>query len=200
MEKYELIAATNNEHKLIEIRQILEPHNIKVYSLKEMNIDIDVIEDGKTYLENALLKARAISKFTSLPLISDDSGIEIEALDNMPGIYTARYANNVGGYHEAFKIIQQACKDKANYKAMFNCDIIFIDENKVEHVFEGRIKGSVAKEIEGINGFGFDPIFISDETGVTNASLSPENKNRFSARGAALAKLICYLKDNGKAS
>ena len=200
MEKYEIIAATNNEHKLIEIRQILEPHNIKVYSLKEMNIDIDVKEDGKTYLDNALLKARAISKLTSLPLISDDSGIEIEALDNMPGIYTARYASSVGGYQEAFKIIQQACKKKSNYKAMFNCDIVLIDEHKNEHVFEGRIKGSVAKEIDGVNGFGFDPIFISDETGVTNASLSPENKNRFSARGAALAKLINYLKENGKAS
>ena len=102
--KFELVAATNNEHKLVEIKAILEPHGIKVYSMKELNISVEVIEDGKTYKENALKKALEIAKLTNLPVMSDDSGIEIEALDNAPGIYSARYAASVGGYPNAFKI------------------------------------------------------------------------------------------------
>ena len=121
--KFEIIAATNNKHKLIEIKAILEPHNIKVYSLEEMNINVEVEEDGKTYKENALKKAIEIAKLTSLPVMSDDSGIEIEALDNAPGIYSARYASSVGGYPNAFKIIEEKCKERNNYNAMFNCDI-----------------------------------------------------------------------------
>ena len=84
--KFELLVATNNEHKLVEIKAILEPHGIKVYSMKELNINVEVIEDGKTYKENALIKANALAKLTSLPVMSDDSGIEISALDNAPGI------------------------------------------------------------------------------------------------------------------
>ena len=197
MTKFELIAATNNGHKLIEIKQILEPFEIKVFSLKEKGIDIEVEENGRTYKENALLKAEAIAKITSTPLISDDSGIEIEAMDNLPGIHTARYATSVGGYQEAFKIIEKKCQEKNNYRALFNCDIVLMNVKEEPLIFEGRIKGSIAKNITGTNGFGFDPIFISDETGVTNASLSPEDKNRFSARSAALRKMIKYLKEEG---
>lgn len=192
---FELIAATNNEHKLKEIKAILEPHGIKVFSLLEKDIHIDAEENGKTYQENALIKARAISAVTFTPLISDDSGIEIEAMNNMPGIHTARYAQSVGGYQEAFKIIQKACKEKNNYRALFNCDIVLMNVEKEPLTFEGRISGSIAKEATGSNGFGFDPIFISNETGVTNASLSEEDKNHFSARAAALRKLVKYLKE-----
>lgn len=192
----ELIAATNNNHKLREIKQILEPYGITVYSLKDQNIDIEVDENGNSYKENALIKARAIAKLTSLPLISDDSGIEIEAMDNLPGIHTARYAESVGGYNNAFKIIEQKCKEKNNYRALFNCDIVLLNLTDKEEIFEGRVKGSVAKEIDGTNGFGFDPIFISDEVGVTNASLSEEDKNRFSARSKALHLMIEFLKNN----
>ena len=194
--KFEIVAATNNEHKLIEIRAILEPHNIKVYSLKDLGIDVDVLEDGKTYKENAIKKADAIAKLTSLAVMSDDSGIEIEALDNGPGIYTARYASSVGGYSEAFRIIEEKCKEKNNYKALFNCDIALANVTKETLVFEGRVPGKIAKNITGVNGFGFDPIFISDEVGRTNASLSFEEKNIYSARSKALNKLIDYLKEN----
>lgn len=197
MKTFSLIAATNNEHKLIEIRQILEPFGIKVFSLKDKGIDVEAVENGKTYKENALIKVNSIIPFTSLPIISDDSGIEIEALDNGPGIHTARYAASVGGYQNAFKIIEEKCLEKNNYKALFNCDIALANVEKDPIIFEGRIKGSIAKNISGANGFGFDPIFISDETGVTNASLSSEDKNKFSARSAALRKLVSYLKGKG---
>ena len=194
--KFELLAATNNEHKLIEIRAILEAFNIKVYSLKDLNIDIEVEENGNSYKENALIKANAIAKLTNLPVMSDDSGIEIEALDNAPGIYSARYASSVGGYPNAFKIIEEKCKEKNNYKALFNCDIALANLTKESLVFEGRVPGTIAKDITGTNGFGFDPIFISDEVGRTNASLSFEEKNIYSARSKALHKLVQYLKEN----
>ena len=121
--KFELLAATNNEHKLIEIKAILGAYNIKVYSLKDLGIDIEVEENGSTYKENALIKANALAKFTSLPVMSDDSGIEIAALDNAPGIYSARYASSVGGYPNAFRIIEEKCKERNDYRALFNCDI-----------------------------------------------------------------------------
>ena len=194
---FSLVAATNNKHKLEEIRAILSPYDIKVYSLNDLNINVDVEENGKSYKENALLKVKAIAKLTSLPVISDDSGIEISALDNAPGIYTARYAESVGGYQKAFEIIEDKCKERNDYKALFNCDIALANVEEEPLIFEGRIKGSIAKNIKGSNGFGFDPIFISDETGVTNASLSPEEKNRFSARAKALFELVNYLKSKG---
>jgi len=191
--KFEIVAATNNEHKLIEIRAILEPHNIHVYSLKDLNIHVEVDEDGKTYKENAIKKANEIAKYTSLPVMSDDSGIEIEALDNAPGIYSARYAESLGGYPNAFKLIEQACKEKNNYKALFNCDIALVNVESEPLIFEGRVPGTISKDIAGSNGFGFDPVFISDEVGKTNASLSFEEKNVYSARSKALHKLIDYL-------
>ena len=193
--KFEILAATNNKHKLIEIKAILEPHNIKVYSMEELNINVEVDEDGKTYKENALKKAVEIAKLTSLPVMSDDSGIEIEALDNAPGIYSARYASSVGGYPNAFKIIEEKCKERNNYNALFNCDIALVNVEKEPLIFEGRVKGTIAKDITGTNGFGFDPIFISDEVGRTNASLSFDEKNVYSARSKALHKVIDYLKD-----
>ena len=193
---FELLVATNNEHKLTEIRQILSPYGIKVLSLKEKGIEIDVEENGTTYKENALIKAIALSKLTSMPLISDDSGIEIEALNNEPGIHTARYAKKVGGYNEAFKIIIDECRKKNNYNALFNCDIALVNFKKEPIIFEGRVLGKISSipTSEG-TGFGFDPIFISDETGKTNASLTVEEKNTFSARAKALQQLIKYLKE-----
>lgn len=195
-EQFVLLAATNNEHKLTEIRQILSPYGIKVLSLRDKNIAIDVEENGTSYKENALIKANALSKFTSMPLISDDSGIEVEALNNEPGIHTARYAKQVGGYNEAFKIIIEECKNKNNYNALFNCDIALMNYKKEPIIFEGRVPGKISPipTSEG-TGFGFDPIFISNETGKTNASLTVEEKNIFSARAKALQQLINYLKE-----
>ena len=197
--KFEIVAATNNEHKLIEIKAILEPHNIKVYSLNDLSIKVDVIEDGKTYKENALKKVTEIAKLTSLPVMSDDSGIEIEALDNAPGIYTARFASSLGGYSNAFALIEEKCKEKNNYKALFNCDIALANVEENPLIFEGRVPGTIAKDIKGTNGFGFDPIFISDEVGRANAELTFEEKNLYSARSKALHLLINYLIEKGLA-
>lgn len=192
---FELLVATTNENKIKEIKQILEPHDIKVYGMKDFGFNVDPEENGTTYKENAIIKAIALSKFSSLPIIADDSGIEIEALNNEPGIHTARFAKSLGGYDKAFEVIMAKVKETDNNKALFNCDIALVNVEKDPIVFEGRVHGTIASHIEGINGFGFDPIFVSDKTGKANALLSEKDKNNCSARGAALAKLISYLKN-----
>ena len=194
---YELILATNNKHKLKEVREILSPHNIIVYGLSDLNIKLPEIEEnGKTYAENALIKASAVQKFTTMPIISDDSGLEIKALNNEPGLHSARYAESLGGHDNAIKEILKRLEDKDDRSAQFVCDIVLLNVDKKPLTFEGIAKGKIAKEKMGEGGFGYDPIFISDETGECFA-LMQDNKNTVSHRAKALTKLLTYLKING---
>ena len=194
---YELILATNNKHKLKEVREILSPHNIIVYGLSDLNIKLPEIEEnGKTYAENALIKASAVQKFTTMPIISDDSGLEIKALNNEPGLHSARYAESLGGHDNAIKEILKRLEDKDDRSAQFVCDIVLLNVDKKPLTFEGIAKGKIAKEKMGEGGFGYDPIFISDETGECFA-LMQDNKNTVSHRAKALTKLLIYLKING---
>ena len=194
---YEIILATNNKHKLKEVREILSPHNVIVYGLSDLNIKLpEVEENGKTYAENAKIKAEAVQKFTTMPIISDDSGLEITALNNEPGLHSARYAASLGGHDNAIKEILSRLKDKEDRSAQFVCDIVLVNVDKKPLVFEGIAKGHIAKEKMGEGGFGYDPIFISDETGECFA-LMKEEKNTVSHRAKALNKLLTYLKING---
>ena len=194
---YELILATNNKHKLKEVREILSPHNIIVYGLSDLNIKLPEIEEnGKTYAENALIKASAVQKFTTMPIISDDSGLEIKALNNEPGLHSARYAESLGGHDNAIKEILKRLEDKDDRSAQFVCDIVLLNVDKKPLTFEGIAKGKITKEKMGEGGFGYDPIFISDETGECFA-LMQDNKNTVSHRAKALTKLLTYLKING---
>ncbi len=196
---FELVVATNNAHKLQEIRQILSPFHITVYGLRDLNIDVgDIVEDGKNYYENALIKAKAIQKVCSKPIIADDSGLEILALDNMPGLHSARFAEECGGHDNAIKKILSRLKDK-NRTARFICDIVLVNAEDKPLLFEGVVPGKIAKAPYGGGGFGYDPIFICDELNKSYASLSQEEKNRVSHRGKALKKLLTYLKINGYA-
>lgn len=193
---FELLVATNNEHKLKEIRQILSPFHITVYGMKDLNIDIGEIEEnGKTYYENALIKATALQKVTKMPVIADDTGLEIKAMNNKPGLYTARFAKEYGGHEGAFKEIFK-CIENKDRSAEFVCDIVLVNVEDKPLKFEARIKGHIAKSVNGEGGFGYDPIFICDELNKTYASMSQEEKNRVSHRGKALNKLITYLKIN----
>lgn len=196
---FELLVATNNAHKLNEIRQILSPHHITVYGMKDLNIDIgEVIEDGKTYFDNALIKAKALQKVTKMPIIADDSGIEIEALNWAPGLYSARYAESFGGHDKAIAHILNEVNGKSR-KARFICDIVLVNVEDKPLKFEGLVEGEIAKEVTGEGGFGYDPIFIENTLGKTYALMSQEEKNRVSHRGVALKKLLTYLKINGYA-
>ena len=194
---YEIILATNNKHKLKEVREILTPHRIIVYGLSDLASKLeDVEENGNTYAENALIKAKAVQKITTMPVISDDSGLEITALNNEPGIHSARYAESLGGHDNAIKEILKRLENVQDRSARFVCDIVLLNVEDKPLVFEGIAEGTIAKEKMGEGGFGYDPIFISKETGECFAVMK-ENKNTVSHRGKALKKLLTYLKING---
>lgn len=195
---YEIILATNNKHKLQEVRQILSPHKIVVYGLNDLNLKVkDVEENGKTYAENALIKAKAVQELTTMPIIADDSGLEINALDNRPGMFSARFASSQGGHDNAIKELLKELEDKEDRSARFVCDIVLLNVDKNPLTFEGIAKGTIAKEKQGEGGFGYDPIFISDETNTCFGLMEQKEKNTVSHRAKALKKLLAYLKING---
>lgn len=196
---FELLVATNNQHKLQEIRQILSPFHITVYGMKDLNIDIGEIEEnGTTYYENALIKAEALQKITTMPIIADDSGLEIEAMNNEPGIHSARYAESFGGHENAIKHILEEIAGKTR-KAKFVCDIVLVNVEDKPLKFEAIIAGEIAKTPEGNTGFGYDPIFFETTLQKTYAMMDQNEKNRVSHRGVALKKLLTYLRINGYA-
>ena len=197
---FELLVATNNAHKLKEIRQILSPHHITVYGMKDLNIDIgEINENGTTYYENALIKATALQKVTKMPIIADDSGLEVLSLNKEPGLHSARYATECGGHLNAMKEINRRLEDK-DRSARFICDIVLVNVEDKPLLFEGIVPGKIGYEPDGSTGFGYDPIFICDELNKSYACLTEEEKNRVSHRGKALNKLLTYLKINGYAS
>lgn len=188
-----IIVATNNLGKLKEIRAILD--NYEVISLKDLNLSVDIVEDGKTFKENALKKAREVFKITKIPAIADDSGLCINVLEGFPGINTARFLGNNASDNDRNNYILEKLKDKkeSERKAEVVCDIAYVDE-KNEYVVEGVIKGKITYEKRGNNGFGFDPIFELDN-GKTLAELEEYEKNNVSSRKIALEKLKIILED-----
>lgn len=190
----DIIIASNNKGKIKEYKNILEPIGFKVFSQSEKNINIEVEETGTTFEENAILKAKAIYDITHSCVLSDDSGLEVIALNNEPGIYSARY-KGLETESERRQEILKCLKDKENRDARFICCICYIDENGENHIFKGIWKGKIALEESGTNGFGYDPIFISeDSNGATTASLPIEFKEKYSHRAKALNMLLEYLK------
>ena len=195
---YEIILATNNKHKLREVREILSPHNIIVYGLSDLNLcPKEVEENGQNYQENALIKAKAVQELTNMPIIADDSGLEISALNNEPGLHSARYASSLGGHDNAIKELLNRLSEKDDRSARFVCDIVLLNVEEKPLVFEGIAKGTIAKEKQGEGGFGYDPIFISDEIKTCFGLMKEEEKNTVSHRAKALNKLILYLRING---
>ncbi|MBO5087943.1 MAG: XTP/dITP diphosphatase [Lachnospiraceae bacterium] len=183
-----LIFATGNEGKMKEIRMILGDLDYEILSMKEAGIDVDIVEDGKTFEENAIIKATEISKIANCVVLADDSGLEVDAMDKMPGIYSARYL----GVDTPYSIKNQTIIDNLaglpdeKRTARFVCAIAaaFPDGRVVTK--RGTIEGIIGYEERGENGFGYDPIFFVPEYGKTTAELSPEEKNKISHRGKAL--------------
>lgn len=194
-----IVLATNNEHKLMEVRQILPP-NIKVLSLKEAGIfNDDIKEDGKTYKANSLIKGKEIAKLTQYPVIADDSGLEIAFLGHKkPGIYTKRYSEDMGGQTKTNEfLVQKACRTSIFFnRAKFTCVISLVNYKGKTKTFKGVMKGKISTNVTGTNGFGYDPIFIPKGYKVTVANLPQETKNMISHRYHALQKLVKYLSKN----
>ncbi len=195
---FEIVFASSNMHKVQEVRNILSSHGVIVYGLNDLNIDVNNIdENGSTYYENALIKAKAVASLTTLPVIADDSGLEIEALDNKPGLYSARYAKECSGHANAIKEILKNLKDKNNRNARFICDVVLLNVEDKPLRFEGICVGQIGTIPQGQLGFGYDPIFIPDGYKESFALIKEEEKNKISHRAKALKKLITYLKING---
>ncbi len=183
-----LIFATGNENKMREIREILDGKGFEILSMKEAGIDIDVEENGSTFSENALIKARAICKASGELVLADDSGLEIDALGGEPGIYSARYMGHDTSYTVKNNNLIERLEGVPDEKrtARFVCAMAAVFPDGREEVVVGTMEGRIGYEIAGENGFGYDPIFYLPEYGKTSAEISPEEKNAISHRGKAL--------------
>ena len=197
---YEILFASNNKHKLQEVRQILSPYGITVYGLGDVILDIsEPEENGQNYYENALIKANHYKNFTSLPIIADDSGLEVVALNNIPGLNSARFAKECGGHSFAMQKIISALQDKDDRSARFICEIVAVNIEEKPLRFTGIAEGKITEKIEGENGFGYDPIFYCLYANKTYAELSEAEKNIYSHRAKALKKFITFLQIKGLA-
>lgn len=188
-----LVFATNNAHKLDEIRAILGDE-IEIVSLADIGCHTDIPETADTLEGNALQKARYVYEHYHCDSFADDTGLEVEALDGAPGVHTARYAYPDRHDPEAnTRKLLDALKEKSSRRAQFRTVIALI-LNGEEHLFDGRVEGSVATEKRGIEGFGYDPVFIPEDSGKTFAELGVEAKNRISHRARAVARLCEFLR------
>lgn len=186
MEK--LIFATGNENKMKEIRMILADSGYEILSMKEAGIQADIVEDGATFEENAVIKATAISKMCGCLVLADDSGLEIDYLNKEPGIYSARYMGEDTSYDIKNQNLISRLDGVPDEKrtARFVCAIAAAFPDGRVETRRGTIEGRIAYEPAGENGFGYDPIFYVPEFGKTTAELDPEEKNKVSHRGKAL--------------
>lgn len=186
-----IVFATTNDGKIKEIKEILADFDVEVVSMKEMNIDVDVEENGTTFEENSLIKARSISKLTGLPALADDSGLEVDYLNGEPGVYSARYLGRDTDYDYKNNYIIDKLKDAKDEErsARFVCVISLVLPDGREFVKKGVMEGRIGYEIKGENGFGYDPIFYLPQYGKTSAEISAEEKNKISHRGKALSAM-----------
>ena len=189
-----LIIASNNKGKIREYKDIFEPFGFLVVSQSEEHIHLEVEETGTTFAQNAVLKARAIYDIAHCCVISDDSGLEVEALNGEPGLFSARY-KGLETEHERRMAVLEGLEGKENRNARFVTCICFIDETGADHLFTGIWNGVIAEKEEGTNGFGYDPIFISEDgNGKTTASMPLSFKETHSHRAKAVRELITWLR------
>lgn len=187
-----IVLATGNKDKAREIKAMLD-HKFEVKTMKDMGIDIEIIEDGDTFEDNALIKVRAIQPFvkdSEMIIMGDDSGLSVDALDGAPGIYSARYAGEDVTYRDNNEKLLKAMRDVPEEKrgAEFVSAIAMILPDGQELTVRGTVRGRIAFDFMGEEGFGYDPLFIVEETGKSYAQMTPEEKNDISHRARAVAR------------
>jgi len=188
-----IVLATGNSGKLKEIQTILKETTLSIQPQSDFNVP-EAIEDGLTFVENAIIKARNACKYTNLPAIADDSGIEVDFLKGKPGIHSSRYsdpdATNEKNNLKLLDALKQV--EKQNRTARFQCVIVYMrhELDPTPIICQGTWEGYIAESTEGINGFGYDPLFYIPEHQCTSAQIKPELKNKISHRGQALEKLL----------
>jgi XTP/dITP diphosphohydrolase len=190
-----IIAATKNKGKIKEISNILGKLGFEVESQQDAGYDVDILETGDTFEKNALIKARAIAMLCDNPVLADDSGLCIDALDGRPGVYSARYAGENATDEEKMSKVLTELERVKDRTARFVTSVAFIFPNGKEITASGEVEGHITTEPDGENGFGYDPIFYSDELKKTFAQATDDEKNSVSHRGRALAALAEKLKD-----
>ena len=193
-----IIFATGNTDKMAEIREILKDLGMEILSMKEAGVNPEIVENGKTFEENSLIKARAVHAL--LPddvVMADDSGLEIDYLDGAPGIYSARFAGEDTSYDIKNRILLDKLEGVPDEErtARFVCAISAVFPDGTSETVRGTIEGRIAYEIQGENGFGYDPIFYVPEYGCTTAEMPPEQKNELSHRGNALRAIRKIMED-----
>ncbi len=195
-DRQRLIIASNNEGKIREFRKLLEPFGFEVISMRQAGFTDEIIEDGETFEENAHIKARAVFEATGLPVMADDSGLEIDFLNGAPGIYSARYAGEDASDKERCLKVLEEMHDVARplRDARFVCSIYFIYKEDDEYSVNGTVEGYIGDEMVGKNGFGYDPIFMLDDD-ESMATIGEEEKNKISHRAKAFEKLSDILKE-----
>lgn len=199
-----LLIATNNPGKVKELQDLLKGTGIELITPAEMHLDLDVLEDGHTYAENATKKALAFATASGLISLADDSGLEVDALDGAPGLYSARYGSSNGeklsDKDRRDYLIQNLQEKPRPWTARFHATIAIANPNAETHLTEGFCEGEIIPEERGTGGFGYDPIFLLMELGKTMAELSMEEKNRLSHRARAVmnAKPILFQLFNSK--
>lgn len=189
--KTKLVFATNNMHKLREV-QAMMPADIDLITLREAGIEEDIIESGSTFTENALIKAQFVYNKTGINCFADDSGLMIEALNNEPGVYSARYAGEPKDDVKNLQLVLKNMSGIENRGAKFNTTIALILDGK-KYFFEGMVEGNIGLLAQGDSGFGYDPIFVPVNYDITYAQMSDSQKNSMSHRAKAVSKLIEFL-------
>jgi len=186
-----IVFASGNLGKVREIREMLSCINIELVSLKDYPDIPEIVEDGKTFLENALKKARTVSERTAQAVLADDSGLQVDALGGEPGIYSARYAGEGASDDDNINLLLEKLKEVPPEKrtASFCCVLVLYNTDGTYESFESRWPGRIIDDRRGDNGFGYDPVFYVPELNKTAAELPPEIKNRISHRGQSFLKL-----------
>ena len=195
---HKLLIATNNQGKVKELQELLQGMDIELITPAQINLELDVIEDGHTYAENATKKARAFAQASNLISLADDSGLEVDALDGAPGLYSARYGSTDGkklsDAQRRQYLIQNMRGKPRPWTARFHATIAIAISNGDIHLAVGICEGEIIPTERGTGGFGYDPIFLLPELGKTMAELSMDEKNRLSHRAKAVMNAIPILK------
>lgn len=191
-----IVFATNNRHKSEEVKAILA-EKAEIFCLADIGCNDDIPETGSTLEENAILKARYIYEKYNIPCFADDTGLEIDALNGRPGVYSARYAGEPSNSAMNMQKVQLEMEGITNREAQFRTVIAYIENGEIQ-LFEGTVKGAIGVKPEGNGGFGYDPLFIPEGYDMSFASLSPEVKNTISHRAIAMGKFTAYFQNTSE--
>ena len=190
-----IVAATNNGGKAREFAEILKDMDISVLTMKDVGISIDIDETGKNFAENAMIKAKAVSKLCDLPVLADDSGLCVNCLDGAPGLYSARFAGENATDKELRKKLLSEMEGMTDRSAFFVSSVVLLFKDGKAIAAEGKVFGTILTEEKGTGGFGYDALFYCDEIGKTFAQATPLEKDAVSHRGRALRALCEKIKE-----